>query len=310
MSPKIAQLDIPSDKRLICISDIHGELDLFKQLLKKIDFCDDDILVLLGDIYLKGSQCHACLKYVMELSEKPNVHVLRGNCDISYLSYLDIDDIMWIEALPHIIESENFIFIHAGITNMNLEEQDPVFCMKNDSFIESYDGPAFEKWVVVGHWPVDNCCHTIPCQSPIINNEKRIINIDGGNVVRETGQLNAFIVFNNEFSFAGVDKLSTTIIEKHQNGSKGTLHITWQDRFVEIAEDGEEFVSVRHLASGKIIEMPKTKIWKDADGRLCAGTMATDHFLSVKPGDVVSVVSDFSDRIFAKINGVCGWIYK
>jgi len=309
VQPKIARLHVSSSKRLICISDIHGELDLFRHLLEKVAFCDDDILVLLGDIFLKGSRCHDCLKYVIELSKKPGVHVLRGNCDITTENYLSESEKLWLDALPHIIESEKFIFVHAGIKGMNLEEQDPNFCMRNDAFIESYDGPAFDKWVIVGHWPVDNCCHAIPCQNPIVNSEKRIINIDGGNVIRKTGQLNAFMVYDDKFSYESVDKLPTVIIEQAQDGSKGTLHVTWKEHFIEIAEDGAELINVRHLASGRTLLMPGSEIWKDAEGRYCAGAMATDHFLSVKPGDIVSVVKSFSDRIFAKINGVCGWIY-
>ena len=310
MPAKIAKLETGSDKRLICVSDIHGELDLFKALLEKVGFCDDDILVLLGDVYLKGSQCHVCLKYIMELSKRPNVHVLRGNCDWTAEIYLDADDKAWLDNLPHIIESDKFIFVHAGILSMNLQEQDPLFCMRNDAFMKNYNGKAFDKWVMAGHWPNVNYCDAVPCHNPIINYEKRIIAIDGGNVVNEDGQLNAFVVKGAEFSWIYADKFREMTVKQAQIGNLGSLNIIWLNRFVEIVEECEEFSHIRHLSSGKTLLVPTGKIWRDNEGRTCAGTMATDHWLAVNEGDVVSVVEVFSDRIFVKKDGISGWIWS
>ena len=44
---KIKELSIPNDVRVIIISDIHGELDLFKELLHKVNFKDEDYLILM-----------------------------------------------------------------------------------------------------------------------------------------------------------------------------------------------------------------------------------------------------------------------
>ncbi len=43
---KIKKLSIPNDVRVIIISDIHGELDLFKELLHKVNFQDEDYLII------------------------------------------------------------------------------------------------------------------------------------------------------------------------------------------------------------------------------------------------------------------------
>jgi len=308
MEIKIKQLEISRTQRLICIGDIHGELDLFCALLEKVGFCDDDTLVLLGDLFLKGSQPQACLKYIIELAKKPNVHVLRGNCDWDYHNYLDDDDKAWLEDLPHIIDSDEFVFVHAGIKSANLQEQDPVFCMRNDAFLESYGGPDFKKWVVVGHWPVGNYCHQVPSNNPIIDRKKRIIAIDGGNVMKLDGQLNAFIADSFGFSWTYADKCPTMTVKQAQEGSIGTLNIGWLDRFVEIVEKGDELSHVRHLASGKVLLVPTDKIWQDDEGNVCVGSMATDHWLALGQGDVVSVVKKFSDRIFVKKDGVSGWM--
>ena len=40
------------NKKVYVVSDIHNDADGFKLLLKKIDFEEDDILILAGDIFV------------------------------------------------------------------------------------------------------------------------------------------------------------------------------------------------------------------------------------------------------------------
>ncbi|MBR3617918.1 MAG: hypothetical protein IKN46_04510 [Acholeplasmatales bacterium] len=80
---KILKLNLPVNKRLIFVSDIHGDLNTFKRGLEKINFNDDDYLFIIGDIHEKGDASYnlATLRYVIELSKKPNVYPMAGNCD-------------------------------------------------------------------------------------------------------------------------------------------------------------------------------------------------------------------------------------
>ena len=80
---KIKHIYVPSNKRLIFVSDIHGDLDTFREGLEKVNFCDDDYLFILGDIYEKGNlgENLRIIRYVMELSKKNNVFIQTGNCD-------------------------------------------------------------------------------------------------------------------------------------------------------------------------------------------------------------------------------------
>jgi len=302
---KIKRVDIPKGARAICVSDIHGELDLFKKLLCKAKFDASDVLILLGDLYSKGSQSHETVKFCMELSEKPNVHVLKGNCDWSGESYLSAREAQWLGDLPHIIDSDDFVFVHAGLTSNNLQDQQSATCMKHDNFMEL--APVFDKWVVTGHWPVNNYCHEIHCCNPIVNEKKRVIAIDGGNVLNFSGQLNAFIIEDGRFSHVHVDNLPTMVVSESQEESGGSISVAYLDRFVEIAEDGEQLCRIRHLQTGKILTVPKSLIWEEGDGNICC-VSATDYHLPCAAGDSVSLVQAFPDRILAKANGVLGWI--
>ncbi|MBJ7988242.1 serine/threonine protein phosphatase, partial [Bacillus cereus] len=66
-----------------------------------------------------------------------------------------------------------------------------------------------DKYVIVGHWPVVNYSEEAPSNNPVIDKNKKIIAIDGGNAIKEAGQLNAFIihrdVLNDTFSYTYVD---------------------------------------------------------------------------------------------------------
>ena len=305
MSVKIKQIAIPKDKRVICISDIHGNLELLERLLIKTGYSSDDTLLLLGDLFAKGPQPHETLKFIITLCQNPNVYVLRGNGDLPK-DYMSESEKEWLAALPHILEAENYIFVHGGIGYGNLMAQREKTCMKNYAFMEK--GLKFDKYIVTGHWPTINYAHKIPCYNPIVDKASRIISIDGGAVVKNGGQLNAFFIANNVFSFTYVDSFPTYQAEKPQAEKGGSLNTTWLDRFVELVEEGEEFSLFRHTQSGQVLPLPNSAVWQDQNGRVCECTFGTDYYLPVNAGDTVSVVKKFSDRIYAKKDGVGGWL--
>ncbi len=77
----VLRLNLNNNQRCIFISDIHGDLDLLKKGLAKVNFSKDDALFLLGDLIEKGDQNLAMLDYLMELKKDYNIYLLSGNCD-------------------------------------------------------------------------------------------------------------------------------------------------------------------------------------------------------------------------------------
>lgn len=58
------------------MSDLHGDYDSYMAMLKKIDFSDDDMLYILGDVLDRGPEP---IKIVLDLMERHNAVVIAGN---------------------------------------------------------------------------------------------------------------------------------------------------------------------------------------------------------------------------------------
>ena len=66
---------------MLAISDIHGNLPFFKGVLAKAKFSPDDVLILVGDLFEKGRDSLALLRFLLELGQRHTVYPLCGNCD-------------------------------------------------------------------------------------------------------------------------------------------------------------------------------------------------------------------------------------
>lgn len=123
------------------IADIHGEYELFLQLLDKIKLTTDDTLFVCGDVIDKGQHS---IRLAKLLCQMPNVKCVLGNHEYDFLKYywaimrdspsdfdavlkqlqeyfpddgesLDWELVDWLESLPFYIEEDEFICVHAGV---------------------------------------------------------------------------------------------------------------------------------------------------------------------------------------------------
>lgn len=86
---KVAPLEWPKNRRVLCVSDIHGNLRLLKGLLDKVDFGVGDTLIVLGDILERHVDSLATLRYLMDVSRQYDVRFVLGNCDNLVLDFVD-----------------------------------------------------------------------------------------------------------------------------------------------------------------------------------------------------------------------------
>lgn len=68
------------------MSDIHGEYKKYLAMLEKINFCDDDILYIIGDVVDRGSQP---MEILQDMMMRHNVYPILGNHEIMALEVLN-----------------------------------------------------------------------------------------------------------------------------------------------------------------------------------------------------------------------------
>lgn len=354
---KIKQLSIPVDARIIVISDIHGELKLFQRLLDKIQFREDDYLIINGDLCEKGSNSIGVVQYIMELAaNNPRVHVIEGNCDtlVEYALNEDPDlinylctrkhsimnewltkigyqltsessikevrqqltkyfskEINWLTELPTVIETDQYIFVHAGLEDIN--------DWKNSTRNAAISIPEFlhkshqaNKYVIVGHWPVGNYTFKTLSNNPIIDHEKKIIAIDGGNNVKNVGQLNAFIIQSGDgFTSAYVDHFPEIMVKKaYKADPSWTGSISYVNYALQPMEKGEHFTLCKQPGTNQFLYVKNEYIRQKETGFEAKEEVSCSQ-LSVEVEDIISIIDDScSGFTLIKKDGIVGWIAK
>ena len=89
--PILLRTQFEPGRRVIAVSDIHGNLPFFRALMERIRLTPDDILVLVGDMLEKGQDSLALLRYLMELEKTHTVYPVCGNCDGLVLRFFETD---------------------------------------------------------------------------------------------------------------------------------------------------------------------------------------------------------------------------
>ena len=218
----------------------------------------------------------------------------------------------FLAALPHAIETEHYIFVHAGLNgSVPLEENSSDELVSRDAFLR--EGQYFDKWVITGHWPVVLYHENIVCANPIIDEEHHAIAIDGGCVLKDDGQLNAFIIPDlsctdaSAFTYTAYDPFPTAEVLSDQQGSSSSYYIRWGDSEVQVLERREEFSRCRHVRTGYEMDILTKYLFQDTEITPCND--CTDYILPLKRGDTVSIVEETSRGAFVKHNGISGWYY-
>ena len=352
---RIQHVTLPQDRRILVVSDVHGNLPYLRGLLEKARFTPDDVLILAGDLLEKGPQSLDTLRCVTALAKTHTVYAVSGNCDwwvplmyevgtiednlwyinnkpfclarqmcaeqgipvtpeMDYVAMRDTlarcypDEFAFLRAMPEVIDTAHYTFVHGGLPEGPPDTWDAWACMKYDHFMAT--PRRFDKWVIVGHWPVMLYHENIVDANPVSDAEKKIISIDGGCVLKDDGQLNALVIprdGSEDFSVISYDPFPTaTVLDAQAEGAR-SYYIRWGDARVRVLSRGPEFSRVRHLRTG--YEMDVLTKYLYGDGDECTINDSTDYVLPLQPGDVVSVVEETRCGYLVKHKGVSGWYY-
>ncbi|WP_337019219.1 metallophosphoesterase [Oceanobacillus massiliensis] len=353
----IRKLDLDKTKRIIVISDIHANLQLFEKLLDKVNYSDDDYLFINGDLCEKGPNSLDVIRYVRSLSNSSErVFVTKGNCDVVFRYVLEVEEgiinymnnrqysflnemlavhdktlddftgleelaayyrkyfhseLEWLESLPIAYETDEHIMIHAGIDESwpNMEESVALY---TPSFYEQ--GHHAGKTVIVGHWPVVNYRSAqASSHNPLIDFDKQVIALDGGNQIKRDGQLNALIIEDGDYFYTYVDELSEeSFVSKGHIDTTGRIGtVTYPNYEVKIIRQ-EEFFSLCENSKLGLQQWVKNEYLRAKDEQVyCTDDLSTT-FLSVGLDEKVWILDDecAGYTLIKKVNGTVGWIPK
>lgn len=224
------------------------------------------------------------------------------------------EEISLLENAPTILSCGSYIFVHGGLRSSVLSENvgiDAWSLLKYDSFLTS--APSFDRYVVVGHWPVTIYNDKIANADPVVCEEKRIISIDGGCGLKTDGQLNLYVIpdiysDSAEYNYnVRYDTFTQIRALDAQKPSEASLNIHWGDTDIVLLEKGDEFSLVEHVSTGYRLHMYNEYIYGFEKNTTCNDY--TDAVLEVNEGDVLSLIYKTNEGCIVKNKGRTGWYY-
>jgi serine/threonine protein phosphatase 1 len=99
-TPKLATRTIPRGQRVYAVGDVHGRVDLFHDLVDKIEADDaargaaNTTVILLGDLVDRGPDSAGVLDAAIELGTRRRVRTLCGNHEEMFLKSLESDGVL------------------------------------------------------------------------------------------------------------------------------------------------------------------------------------------------------------------------
>lgn len=217
-------------------------------------------------------------------------------------------ELSYLRSLPHILIDDNYLFVHGGVPREDrLTELSAFEVMKNDDFLGQEH--RFQRWVIVGHWPVTLYREDIPSAAPIILADRHIVSIDGGATLKLDGQVNVLLLPEKPgggFTWVGEDGFPTVTALERQGAGKDPINVRYGRSDLEVLEEGPEVCRCRHLESGRVLWVLTEFLRRRSDGSVWCED-STDYLLGVEPGDRLSLVRRTSYGILAKKEGVTGW---
>lgn len=359
ITPKHLNKRIEGDYRLIVISDIHGHLDRFQALLRKVNYTPDDYLVILGDFVEKGDQVIDTIHYIQQLSQNPRTFVLDGNCewalsallevpefaskitgylhrvssngcirDVYHLLHLDDgretmlgvqkqiadylkDELKFISHLPVTLKFNQFLFVHAGIEKRKDYQNSTLSSLLEMQHF--YDqGHVLDEMVVVGHLPTSNYDSHYINNDIIIDEDKRIICIDGGTGVKQVSQLNALIIESKQeqvtYHQEYVQPLPTAIIKKDIKSEQQEIHkIAYPYFKVQVIEQSDQFSLCIQQETNQKINIKNEFLYQKNNHTYCLDDY-TDCMLSIPKNSIVKVIGIYDEYAYIIYQKQVGWI--
>lgn len=246
-------------------------------------------------------------KLNIKINKESNLNTICWYCSRDFKKYYD-----FLLNLPHILViNDKYVLVHGGIEDINNLPDDANKIMKNDNFYEKCTRRQ-ERVMIVGHYPTINYHNDYPNLNPIIDLNKNIISIDGGNNVVPWGQLNLLIIddiIHNNISYITHDNYSEFKLTDDVLGNNLKLfNMPPIDNEVTIEEEKEDYYICKHTKSNTYIPILKVFVLYSVKRDSYYAYDAFNYMPSFHKGTVLKLVYQAMPYSVVKYNGVVGLI--
>lgn len=335
----LKKLDIAGDDILIILGDViekgnysYEAFEKCKELLKRKNtfYVKGNWEYALEQVFHRGPIAQRVLNYVKKVKYQSilktwiekhgevieSFHTSEEVCD--FLSDKIPEDIRFIEELPYAVVIDEFIFVHSGIEDRPDWEKSSIDSMLiNDGFNNKTN--CTDKYIVAGHWPTSNYREDSLCVEVLVNDDKKIISIDGGFQVKQTGQLNALIIEKNDgkitFRFESENAFKKVVFKKNDQFnemyenllSSDIVEVGWPDYRLKVIKKHDKVSLCKKYDSEKTFYMLNELI-EENDGVSYSTIDYIANFLSPEDGTVIELVTMYDDFSLIKYNYEFGWV--
>lgn len=234
-----------------------------------------------------------------------NLDALRSRVNEAYDA-----ELQFVNSLPTAVVTADHIFVHAGIEDRSdWENTVNSFAMAQRSWM--YMKHSCEKTVVVGHYPTYNYKQANNTNLPIIDLDRRMIDIDGGLTIKWAAQMNLLNI-NKDGSSYGYSVFWDTPFEKKTvlrdfDSGVTPVYVDVDNEDLTVIGEHDGFTELRNNISGETGLLISEQVYNTDNGIRVWQNLSA--FPAVKRGDRVSLVGSIRDYSFI-INkeAQVGWI--
>lgn len=226
---------------------------------------------------------------ITDLSE-PNIENARKAVKDNFKAELD-----FLGELPTAMSTQDFIFVHAGLDERaNWQETKETDMLCKWRYLECRN--LTDKWVIVGHFPTYGFEASKNTPMPIIDFDKKIIDIDGGIGVKEFGQLNALIIQKDgdriAFETQFADNYKTAAVKDDFFSGDKYIFVHPYYYNYSFADEDDDFTTIHVETTGETGKLLNELVYKRDDGSpQCWYNL--NILANASKGDVVSVCAEY-----------------
>ena len=343
-------IDFNTNEDIYIISDIHGGIKEFKKLLgyvkanskliilgdiiEKGEYSLDTLeyimeLDKLDNVYvLKGNNEAAVVNvfnddflhfFINRMNNKKsliyqmldrqnlvgNPKELQENLRLIYQKHIN-----WMNNLEVMLETDDFIFVHAGIDNIPDYHNSHIKSFTNLTNFY-FQGHQANKTVICGHYPAAIFRLDRMDDSILIDHNKKIICLDGGFGTKTYGQMNMLKISKTKKGYNyhtyEVDDFETIEIVKAQKAMGNLRGICYPNYQLEFIEEELYFTKAINSDGEKVFVKNEFVVFQN--DHYYASDDIPNNLLKVVVGDIVKLLSNKTKGYaLVKKDGVSGWV--